>query len=105
MNNIMGGSRTHYFILHPMTQVIIVTGFSFWNFAAWNKCEISHSRWSLPVPGGWISLSYIFQKNNSRKEACHNNQQPSSGSKIAAPLHSGVTVFQKYSTGKAVLYL
>lgn len=108
MDNIMERSWTYYFILYPLAQVIIVVGLSFWNFgttAAWNKCEISRSRWSLPIPGGWISLSYIFQKNNSRKEACHNSQQSSSGSKIAAALHSGMTVLQNYSTGKAWLYL
>lgn len=56
-------------------------------------------------PGGWISPSYTFQKNNCRKEAGHNNQQLSSGSKIAATLHSWVAELQWCHTGEAVLYL
>lgn len=57
------------------------------------------------TPGGWISPSYTFQKNNCRKEAGHNNQQLSSRGKIAATFHSGMAVLQWYHTGKVVLYL
>lgn len=108
MDNKIERSWTYYFILHPPAQVIIVTGLSFWNFgttAAWINVKLEAADGlCLFLVGGF--LSHIFsRKNNSRKESCHNNQQPSSGSKIAATLPSGMTVLQKHSTGKAELYL